>query len=405
MSPSYLSFYEQESAAVQEGPLDVLLSRGQVLQNIAEIKEFDLVVFGGGVTAMLVAHQAALHDLRVVVLSERAIGLDSAQSAAQQIEQAFLAHPWRTIGASRRIAAFLKAFDLTHLWRIPESPTIATFSAASLAVKVFSRLLQRSGSLMSFRAGKVPGFDVGLFAREVGLAARQEGALILSGVQSVFLEPELESGAYRVGFQDRVSGESFEVRVGGVVVDPELSALPRTRLGTTVKSPRAQSTKALSVTEESGIFFCTSGAPWDALWCAHEIVAQVVAAGGAVVEKRGKGDRGSRRLPGSDSGRSLSTFRVRGKDAQLPQERIAEVIRRWQGKVRYLDYMPNGYQPVCAEALRGEIELAIRCDHAATVNEVVEGSLGLDPVQLSAESLASITEACRELGLESAEQQ
>jgi hypothetical protein len=394
MSHSYLSFYEPESVEVEQGPLDALLSRAEVLRCIAEGREFDLVVFGGGATAVLVAHQAALHGLRVAMFSERAIGLDSSQSSAQQVQQLFRRHPWRICTAYGRIAAFAQTFDAGHLWSLPDQPTLPFFSASSIAAATFSKAMQWSGGLR-----KLPHFDCGLFAREVGLAARQEGALLVSGVQELFLEPERESGAYRVGFTDRLTGDSCEVRAGGIVVDPGLSSLPCTRLGTAVKRTHSDYNKRLAVTEESGVFFCASGAPWDALWCAREVVSRVLSAGGIVAEKRTKGQRSSRRLAGTYTDQALKTFRSRGRDAQLSHALMNEVVRRWQGRVRYFECLPNGYQAVCAEALRGEVELAIRSDHAATVGEVVEGSLGLDPLLLSPESLGAITAICNEFGI------
>jgi hypothetical protein len=242
-------------------------------------------------------------------------------------------------------------------------------------------------------------FDLGLFTREVGLAARQEGALIVSGVEGVFLEPEHESGAYRVGFKDRITGDIFEVRAGGVVIDCELGELPRTRIGTSVKRARAESKRSIGVTEESGVFLCTACAPWDALWCAGEIVDRVLAVGGMSAGKQNRGHRSLRPLAGAYTSEIIATFKARCRDAQISQPRIDQVLKRWQGRVRYFDILANAYCAVSAEALRGEIELAIRSDHAATVREVVEGSLRIDPSQLSAESLEAISLVCREFGL------
>jgi hypothetical protein len=76
--------------------------------------------------------------------------------------------------------------------------------------------------------------DERLLIREVLLAARQEGASILSGIELTFLEAEALSGCYTIGFKDTLGGESYQARVGGVVVDPTVGHLPATRLGTSV---------------------------------------------------------------------------------------------------------------------------------------------------------------------------
>jgi hypothetical protein len=79
--------------------------------------------------------------------------------------------------------------------------------------------------------------DERLLIRELVLAARQEGASVLAGIDVKFLEAEsAASGCYTVAFDDLVNHSSCKVRVGGVFVDPTFGELPLSRLGSRVVS-------------------------------------------------------------------------------------------------------------------------------------------------------------------------
>jgi hypothetical protein len=76
--------------------------------------------------------------------------------------------------------------------------------------------------------------DERLLIRETILAARQEGAIALAAAEPTYVEAESTTGCYVVGFRDLLGDTAYNVRVGGILLDPSGATLPPSRLGTPV---------------------------------------------------------------------------------------------------------------------------------------------------------------------------
>lgn len=391
MSNSYLSLYQTEEQPVREGPFSALPSRASLVDKCVEQAEFDLLVIGGGLDASLIAHAGALAELRVLVVADGGIGGEG-DKWIDQLRRTFRAHPLTVARSLAAIRECVQTFPYKHLW----SSGGGSDSAGGGFV---SRLVLWGLSRIGRRLNLPPGLlnlNVNLLTREVALAARQEGACVLSGVGDLYLEAESETGCYRVGFTDRISARKCEVRVGGVVLDPSLRELPPTRIGTRVKqtekSVKRLSSSACSIREESGIFLLEHRGPWDAVRSSKRVVEAVLKAGYRYQKPiAGATVRVARRLPGCCSLNELERFRHKALAHSVSPDTVEEVINRWAGRVRYLlDSAPDSFEEISRGVLRGEVELAVMSDHAATVSEVVENSLGLSLSAVSEEGVRAI---------------
>jgi hypothetical protein len=186
------------------------------------------------------------------------------------------------------------------------------------------------------------------------------------------------------------------VRVGGVVLDPSLDELPPTRIGTRVKrfesNPLGVEPHRYAVREESGIFSIERRGAWDAVRGSKQVVEAVLKAGSRYQKPlSGATPRQARRLPGCVSVNELERFRGKALARGVSPDTVEKVINRWAGRVRYLaEADPDAFEEISSGVLRGEVELAVMSDHAATVREVVENSLGLSLSDVSEAGLAAI---------------
>jgi hypothetical protein len=219
MSDQMLSLYELHvKNGVNDGdPFSTLQTRRSIVEGFGEVKAFDLLVLGGGLTGALVAHEAALQGISVLLLEEKFFGVD-ALSWDVRIAQMVRARPWQLL-RSRNALRLLSRCRAPHL--------LCSLVADSHPVRGF-------GAKAVKRLVDLQNVDEELLIRETILAARQEGATVLSSVQPYYVEAESLSGCYVVGFKDLVDGKEFSARVGGIVVDPSHGKLPPSRLGTQV---------------------------------------------------------------------------------------------------------------------------------------------------------------------------
>jgi hypothetical protein len=199
-------------------PFVNLPSREQVLQRIGENKNFDLLIFGGGLTGAVLAHEAALKGIKVLLLERGYFGAD-ALSWGVRIAAQMRSSPACLLRA-RTTFKDLAGQRAPHLIAaMPHDSHVVTGIVAS-AIKRFVPLVQ---------------VDERLLIRETILAAKQEGAAILSAITPIYLEAEsAESGCYAVEFEDQLTKERYQARVGGVLIDPTHGDLPPSRLGTYV---------------------------------------------------------------------------------------------------------------------------------------------------------------------------
>lgn len=219
MSNPILSLYNMDGGppAEETAPFSVVPRRADNLASLRENPNVDLLILGGGLTGALVAHQAALQGVRVLVLERRYCGD-------------------RALSWDHRIAQLLRVAPRHFLLGRSQWKVLAESVAPHLVAALPPDSHEVTGLWPSLVKRLVPlrNLDERLLIRESMLAARQEGAIILSAVEPTFLEAESLSGCYRVGFKDTLSEASYEVRVGGVLVDPSVGELPATRLGSRV---------------------------------------------------------------------------------------------------------------------------------------------------------------------------
>jgi glycine/D-amino acid oxidase-like deaminating enzyme len=235
MSSESVSFYSQElePVNVDERPFSALPNRRECLKAIAEQKSFDLVVCGGGLTAAMTAHQLALEGVRVLVLETGFFGSRGVS--------------WRTTFATTLARAPLDLLrGYTRVRAIAEkiAPHLATVVTADphrypnwrgeLGARALNRAWREAAAKLRNVRNAFPDLDETLLIREIILAARQEGAIAVSHVQPVFAESEGESGCYTLGFRDLSTLKQYEVRAGGVLVDPTDGFLAPTRLGSDI---------------------------------------------------------------------------------------------------------------------------------------------------------------------------
>ena len=219
MNDQLLSMYELDAQdrIDDSEPFATLTNRTQALSKIRENKNFDLLILGGGLLGVMVAHEAELQGIKVLLLEETGFGLD-ALSWDIRITRDLRIQP-RELFRSRQMMRVLNRSRAPHL--------CANLVSDSHPV---------TGRTARFARRFLPlyGVDERLLIRESVLAARQEGALILGAVKPLYVEAESASGCYIVGFEDGLSKSVFEARVGGIVIDPTHGSLPTSRMGTKI---------------------------------------------------------------------------------------------------------------------------------------------------------------------------
>lgn len=219
MSDSMLSLYESElERGIDDSePFATLPTREQQLQQVVSRGSFDLVILGGGLLGVMVAHEAALQGVSTLLIERAGFGVD-AVSWDVRISRALRLSPISLLREPSAIKLLSKA-------RAPHLVSDLAGDGNALP-GLLARLARRWLPLANV--------DERLLIRESVLAARQEGALVLSGVTPTFVEAEGESGCYAVGFRDEATQQNYQARVGGIVIDPTHGVLPPARLGTKV---------------------------------------------------------------------------------------------------------------------------------------------------------------------------
>ncbi len=237
MNEQLLSLYGLESGEVLDDnvPFVNLATRPQVLARIQENRNFDLLILGGGFTGALVAHEAALQGIKVLLLEQGSFGAD-ALSWEIRLAQQLRSNP-RELFRARSALNTLKRERAPHLVSAMPEDSHPISGAVAAAVRRFVPLCR---------------VDERLLIRETILAARQEGASVLSAVTPIYLEAEsAESGCYIIQFRDTVTGENFEARVGGVVLDPTHGVLPPSRLGSYVVPAKKSTIAGVQLTYQA----------------------------------------------------------------------------------------------------------------------------------------------------------
>lgn len=449
MSERILSLYSDESERMLDDsePFAMLSTREELLEGLEENINYDLLILGGGLCGVVLAHEAALQGIKVLCLERSYFGAGSLSWDAT-LCRGLKERPLKLFSASAVIKN-LSGSTASHLLN-PFAPD------GNDSYGLSAKMVKRFANLASV--------DERLLIRETALAARQEGASLLGSVQPLYVEAEsAESGCYVVGFKDQLTEKVYEARVGGIFLDPSAGSLPASRMGTFVipatdpdpagmrvvfqARPRSAkkggrlmtfelsdgsfvSVKRLGlmtievallfgqkgisddasaaviqqavdeagwiiereslkvpisgklrdkfvVTQVKGIFRASIRGPWDAYRVAKKIVSQLLAL--SPEPKRIK-KVAERPLPGSERNCEVDSFRALARAQGISERTIELAIRRWRGRVRYLERFANGLKELVPGVLRGEIDLSVRSDQVVSLDDLVFGSLSLEEI-------------------------
>jgi hypothetical protein len=204
-------------------PFVTLPTRTRLLQRLEENRNFDLLILGGGLMGALLAHEAALGGIKVLLLERGYFG-QGALNWDVRIARQMRKGPLELLRARNSLKIITKQRAPHLISALPlDTHKLSQGALSRISAAAVKRLVQLNQ------------VNERLLIRESVLAARQEGASVLSGVIPYYVEAEsAESGCYVVGFQDSVSGKHYKSRVGGIVIDPTHGVLPPSRLGSYV---------------------------------------------------------------------------------------------------------------------------------------------------------------------------
>lgn len=242
MSDSLLSLYDENKELPPEQPMPYahLLTRAQIFKEIASQPRYDVVVIGGGLSNLLVARDAALQGARVVVIEPGYFGQRGVAWGAQFM-RALYTRPGDLIRTGLRFRAFARTIAPQLLRSLSASAPRPLAAVQRCAAWFFSRCARAATH------HGVPQLDERLLVRELALAARQEGALVLSSVDAAFVERNADDGGLRIGIADRLSGDTCEITARALIVDPGFVAPLASRLGTQLFGAPSSERSALAI--------------------------------------------------------------------------------------------------------------------------------------------------------------
>lgn len=401
MSDSLLSLYGHHSELYEEeGPLPTLPTRSEVLAHLRAEVSCDLIILGGGLSGVTVAREAALRGSDVLLVEPGYFG-DRSNAWRESVVSLLEKGPaslFRTLKGVRRVTTTIGP----HLaFTVPWREHLPRGLWGRFVMWVSQRAWQAPGVAKGPLV--LPEIDERLLVRETALAARQEGALVLSAATAAYVERDSEVGGFRVGVRDLLGGDIVEVRGKTLFVAPTFPDPVVSRLGTVhVKRALRQSAcqqdrKVLPergsslrprVLRRAGIITSQERAPWDVYAIAPKILSRVPSCGPVRTFRRP--------LPGEWRPGEYDGVVSAARAAGVPQATIDLVIQRWRGRARYLFQLENGYEEVCPGVLRGEITLAALSDQVSSIEDLIYGALAFQEAP-DAASLARLSELLKEI--------
>jgi hypothetical protein len=225
MKNELLSLYEENSSPVQDKDIfSRIPTREHNIEKLSSGRAFDIILFGGGLTNALVAHEAAVRGFSVLLLDSKRIGVNALPWDFRIFENLVDA-PLNVLRAKRLLAKLEK--------------NVAPHLITPADIKIDSPWCSQQHWVQKLTS--LYNVDERLLINEYVLAARQEGAVVLDRIEFDHIEAESKSGCYIVQFRDTDSEVSIRARGGGLMVDPTHERLPATALGGKVASiPNAQ---------------------------------------------------------------------------------------------------------------------------------------------------------------------
>lgn len=223
MSRSLVELYEEQG---QEDPgsypFGLLPTRKGMVESLKSGRSNDVVILGNDLPCAIAAQLLALNGVRVLLLTPGPLTPLGAASIIDTLEVSRIP----LLQALRCIPSIIKS-----------TRVLSRFAPHRLIPSLNTEIAPNPsyGSKLFARAGVPPVFDDGAIVAEALLAARRDGAFVLPYSEVLFLEMVGESGIRILGIRDRLSGDTFEVRSGGVVVGHGV-AIPGSRLRGTSES-------------------------------------------------------------------------------------------------------------------------------------------------------------------------
>ena len=146
-----------------------------------------------------------------------------------------------------------------------------------------------------------------------------------------------------------------------------------------------------SVTEKKGLVIIEEKYPWDMESISHAVQKHITARLGEGF--LGASARQARDLPGSERACEISAFRALARTKGVREGTIELVVKRWRGRVRYLNGFEDGFKEVCPGVLQGEIALALASDQVASLEDLLFGSLQVHYLPTWRGSIPAIVQA------------
>ena len=213
MTRSIVELYQEASEyRSDEYPFSLLPRRDEVVSQLKQGAAIDVILLGNDLPTAISAHLLALNGVRVVHLfpgSPECLGGGAATDILELVQS-----PTREFFAQllvRRSQA--KAFRryAPHRFR-PIKECTYTFH------HTYSTIISPRYATLRAKVSQLGTIDDGAILSEARLGARREGAFVVPFLEVRFLETEVESGVKVVGVRDSATGETFEVKAGGVVI-------------------------------------------------------------------------------------------------------------------------------------------------------------------------------------------
>jgi hypothetical protein len=217
MSRSIVELYEdQVEYDPGSAPFGLLPTRRQMVESLKSGHSVDVVVLGNDLPCAVAAQLLALNGVRALLLTPGSLTPMGAASVIDVVECSRAP----LIKVLRHLPSLIKRGNSLARYAPHRMVTIEGDKggqARSLTAKILSRI------------GVPAVIDDSATVAEALLAARRDGAIVLPYLEPLYLEMVGDSGIRIMGIRDQLSGETFEVRSGGVVVGHGVS-VPGSRL-------------------------------------------------------------------------------------------------------------------------------------------------------------------------------
>lgn len=231
MTRSVVELYEHPASPPPDDyPFSLLPTREEAIAQIRNGAPLDVILLGGDLPTAIAAQLLALNGVRVLTVITGPQDTFSCAGLADILE--LLQSSAREFIASalprRFAAAAFRRYAPHRAAQLHECIYHAHSLCSELPTPFFAKLRARLAHATLL--------DDGAAIAEALLAARREGAYVVPYLEPLYLETVGESGIKVLGVRDSDTGDTFEVRAGGVVVARDV-VTPQSRLRNELTTP------------------------------------------------------------------------------------------------------------------------------------------------------------------------